>query len=49
MIDVFMEPETQTVVVFILNGVGGTNGREVSNQAEQALSYVERWMERPAD
>ena len=44
LIDVFMEPQTQTVVVFVMNGVGGTNGREVSDRAEMALSYVEPWV-----
>ena len=44
MIDVFMEPETQTVVVFVLNGVGGANGQEVGYWPQQALAYVEAHM-----
>lgn len=44
MVDVFMEPETQTVIVYVMNGVGGANGQEVAYWAQQAIAYVEAWM-----
>ncbi len=45
LIDVFMEPESQTVIVFVMNGVGGTNGREVSDRMESVMALVETWIE----
>ena len=42
--DLFWEPETQTVVVFVNNGVGGTNGKQVSDRMEGSLTFIADWV-----
>lgn len=41
--DVFFEPATRTVVVFIANGVKREPGREVASLAESALEFIAPW------
>lgn len=43
LVDVFFEPATQTVVVFIANGVKREPGREVASLAESALEFIAPW------
>ena len=43
--DLFFEPETQTVVVFLLDGVkAANNGQGLHPRAEDALKYASRWV-----
>ena len=44
LVDLFWEPETQTVVVFVNNGVGGTNGKQVSDRMEGSLTFIADWV-----
>jgi len=41
--DVFFEPYTQTVMVFIANGVKKEPGREISAYVEQIIRYISPW------
>ena len=44
--DLFVEPDTQTVVVFVMNGVGRSgNGGEVDAKAERALLHISPWLD----
>ena len=44
--DLFFEPETQTVVVFLLDGVkAANNGQGMHPRAEDALIYAGRWVQ----
>lgn len=43
LVDVFFEPATQTVLVFIANGVKREPGREVASLAETALEFIAPW------
>ena len=43
LVDVFFEPETQTVLVFIANGVKREPGREVASLAEKTLEFIAPW------
>ncbi len=41
----FFEPETQTVVVLVLDGVkAANNGQGIHPRAEDALEYAGRWV-----
>ena len=43
--DLFFEPETQTVMVFVLDGVkAANNGQGIHPRAEDALKYASRWV-----
>ena len=44
--DLFVEPDTQTVVVFVMNGVGRSgNGGEVDAKAERAFLHISHWLD----
>ena len=48
--DLFFEPNTRTVVVFVLDGVQeGNNGQDINPRAEDALEYAGRWVQEAAD
>ncbi len=43
--DLFFEPDTQTVVVFVLDGAKpGNNGQDIHPRAEDALEYAAHWV-----
>ena len=45
LVDLFFEPETQTVVVFVLDGVkAANNGQGIHPRAEDAMEYADRWV-----
>lgn len=43
LVDVFFEPYTETVMVFIANGVKKEPGREVSSYAEETICFISPW------
>ena len=46
--DLFVEPDSQTVVVFVMNGVGRSNtGKGVDGKAEKALLHIYPWLLQP--
>lgn len=44
--DLFYEPESETVVVFVMNGLAVSfSGKEIATRPERAIAYVSRWIE----
>jgi len=43
LVDVFFEPYTETVMVFIANGVKKEPGREVSSYVEEMIRFISPW------
>ena len=44
--DLFWEPQSETVVVFVMNGLAVSfSGKEIATRPERAINYVSRWIE----
>ena len=44
--DLFWEPYSETVVVFLMNGLGVSfSGKEIATRPERAIAYISRWIE----
>ncbi len=43
--DLFWEPESETVVVFVMNGLAVSfSGKEIATRPERAINYISRWI-----
>jgi len=48
--DLFWEPESETVAVFVMNGLAiSFSGKEIATRPERALRYVSRWIQDTED